>query len=77
MTSMEQRIQELEFRPATFDSAEQTRRISMFQTLSAINRFEGILPSATDERLYGLLASGRIDKNEYLALCLTDAHDAT
>jgi hypothetical protein len=72
MTLIEQKIREFETRPATFDSAEQTRRVSMFQHLSAINKFEGLTPSAIDERLFQLLAAGKVSKQEYLELCLTD-----
>jgi len=67
-------MQEYEARPAAFDSVEQSRRISMLQHLSVINKFEGLTPSAIDERLFQLLATGKISKQEYLDLCLLDAH---
>ena len=73
MTLIEQRIQEFESRPAVFNNTEQSNRASMFKHFSAINRFEGIVPSPVDERLFQLLASGKISKQEYLNLCLTDA----
>ena len=73
MTSIEQRIQEFESRPAAFDSAEQSGRASMLYHLSVINRFEGVNPSPIDKRLFDLLAAGKISKQEYLDLCLTDA----
>jgi hypothetical protein len=73
MTSIEQTLQALETRPATVDISEQRRRAFMFQHLSAINRFEGLVPSAVDERLFQLLAAGRISKQEYMDLCLVDA----
>lgn len=67
------KIQEFETRPASFNSAEQSNRVSMFRHLSAINKFEGITPSAVDERLFQLLAAGKVTKQEYLELCLLDA----
>jgi hypothetical protein len=73
MTLLERRLQELETRPVTFDLAEQQRRAARLQHLSTINRFEGIVPSATDERLFQLLAAGKVSKHEYLELCLADA----
>lgn len=76
MTLLEQKIQEFEIRPAVFDNAEQARRASMFQHFSAINRFEGITPSIIDERLFKLLSTGKISKQEYIHLCLTDARGA-
>ena len=77
MTLIEQKIREFEARPATFHDAEQNRRATMFSHFSAINRFEGITPSDTDERLFQLLATGRISKQEYLELCITDARGTT
>ncbi len=68
------KIQEFETRPAAFNSAEQSSRTSMFRHLSAINKFEGITPTAVDERLFQLLAAGKVTKQEYLELCLLDAH---
>lgn len=73
MTLIEQKIQEFEARPAAFQDAEQSRRSAMLSHFSAINRFEGIVPSDTDERLFQLLATGKISKQEYLNLCITDA----
>jgi len=73
MTLMEQKIEEFESRAAVFADAEKAMRASMFQHFSAINRFEGITPSAVDVRLFQLLAAGKISKQEYLELCLTDA----
>jgi len=77
MTSIEKKIQEYETRPAAFDIAEQSRRISMLQHLSTINKFEGIIPSAIDERLFQLLATGKISKQEYIDLCLMDARSVS
>lgn len=76
MTLIEQRIREFENRPAVFDSAERSRRISLFRHFSAINRFEGLVPNAIDDRLFQLLAGGKISKQEFLDLCLTDTHAA-
>lgn len=77
MTRIEQKLRTFETRPATVDVAEQNRRIDMLQHFSAINKFEGLLPSAIDERLFQLLAAGKISKHEYLDLCLSDARSAT
>jgi hypothetical protein len=76
MTSLEYMLQTLETRPATVDSPEQLRRTALFQHLSAINRFEGLAPSAVDERLFQLFAAGRISKQEYMDLCVADARGA-
>jgi hypothetical protein len=73
MTLIEQKIQEFEMRPAGFDSAEESSRASKLEHFSAINSFEGIVPSAVDKRMFQLLAAGKISKQEYLELCLTDA----
>jgi hypothetical protein len=73
VTTLEKRIQEFEARPASVDAAQEHDRASMLKHFSAINRFEGLIPSATDKRLFHLLAAGRISKQEYLELCLSDA----
>jgi hypothetical protein len=73
MAPIERRIQAFETRPATVDSSERDRRVAMLQHFSAINRFEGIAPSAVDERLFQLLAAGQVSKEEYLGICLADA----
>jgi hypothetical protein len=73
MTLIEQKLQEFETRLATFNDAEQDSRVCMLQHFSAINRFEGITPSPIDERMFQLLAAGKISKQEYLEICLTDA----
>jgi len=75
MSLIDQKIQEFESRPACFDKAEQASRAAMIQHFAAINRFEGIIPSATDKRLFALLASGKITKKEYLDLCIADARN--
>lgn len=73
MTLLEQKLQEFESRPASFDAAEQNRRTSMLQHFMAINRFEGLIPSTVDKQMFQLLAAGKISKQEYIQLCLTDA----
>ncbi len=73
MTSLEQRLGILEARPALFGGAEERHRAAIFQHFAVINRFEGLIPSAVDERLFQLLATGKISKEEYLDLCLADA----
>jgi hypothetical protein len=73
MTWVEQKIQEFEQRPAVFDDAEQSRRAAMLRHFVAINKFEGLIPSSIDEHMLELLAAGKISKQEYLSLCLTDA----
>ncbi|MCB1556361.1 MAG: hypothetical protein KDJ15_03515 [Alphaproteobacteria bacterium] len=73
MTFLEQKLNELEARPVQFDQAEQNRRVEMFQHFAVINRFEGIAATPLDERLFSLLAAGKISKPEYLDLCLRDA----
>ena len=73
MTLIEKKIRVFEARPAAFDSAEQQRRAMLFQHFSAINRFEGLVPSSVDERMFQLLAAGKVSKQEYLDLCLMDA----
>lgn len=76
MSDVDRRIQEFELRPAACDSAEAERRAALLEHFSSINRFEGIVPSASDQRLFALLASGKISKAEYLDLCLADARPA-
>lgn len=76
MSPIEQTIQQFEARPAAYNSAEQGRRTAMLKHLTEINQFEGIVPSSVDQRLFQLLASGKISKHEYLALCLADARGA-
>ncbi|MEZ5690496.1 MAG: hypothetical protein R3D71_02385 [Rickettsiales bacterium] len=73
MTLLEQKLQEFELRPAVYDAAEQHRRAAMYEHFSAINKFEGLFASELDNRLFALLAAGKVSKNEYLELCLTDA----
>lgn len=73
MTFIERKIKEFENRAPAFDDVEQNRRLAMLQHFSAINRFEGYIPSAIDKRLFQLLASGKISKQEYRQLCLDDA----
>ncbi len=73
MTFVEHKIQEFETRSPVFGKAEQSRRLAMLQHFSAINRFEGLVPSAIDERMFQLLATGKISKQEYIQLCLADA----
>ena len=46
----------------------------MFEHFSAINKFEGIVPSSVDKRIFQSLATGKISKREYLDFCLIDAH---
>jgi len=77
MTLIEKKIREFEARPASFDSVEENSRVFMLQHFSAINRFEGLIPSAVDKRLFQLLAAGKISKQEYLDLCLMDARGLT
>lgn len=76
MTLIERKIQEFEARPAAFHDAGRSHRAAMLSHFSAINRFEGIVPSDTDTRLFQLLATGKISKREYLDLCITDARGA-
>lgn len=71
--TMEQQIEVFERRPAAVNPAEQNRRARMQRHFSAINRFEGLVPTSTDERLFDLLASGKINECEYLELCIADA----
>jgi len=73
MSLIEENIQEFEARTATSDSTEQHRYASRVQHFSAINKFEGIVPSHIDKRLFQLLAAGKISKQEYIDLCLIDA----
>lgn len=73
MTFIKNKIQEFEARTPAFDDAEQSRRLAMLQHFSAINKFEGYIPSAIDKRLFQLLASGKISKQEYLELCIAYA----
>ena len=73
MKSLEQQLPALEARSALFESKEQQRRMMLLQHLSVINRFEGIVASKVDQRLFKLLASGQISKQEYLDLCVDDA----
>lgn len=70
MMFIESKIREFETRAPAFDSAEQNRRLAMLQHFSAINRFEGLIPSAVDERMFQLLAAGKISKQEYIQLSL-------
>jgi hypothetical protein len=70
MSLIDQKIRAYEARPAQFDSTEQIQRSAMIQHFSAINKFEGIIPNSTDERLFSLLIAGKINKQEYLDLCL-------
>lgn len=74
MTSLEKEIQKFEKRPPVYSKAEQKQRTSLYDNFAAINKFEGIVPSAVDQRLFQLLIAGKISKHEYLKLCLTDAH---
>ena len=76
MTLFETRIREWEARPANLDAAERARRIAALNHIAAINRFEGIIPTPDDQRLFDLLAAGKVSKHEYLELCLADATDA-
>jgi hypothetical protein len=76
MTKIEQKITEFETRPATFQGEEQQQREARLSHLSSINRFEGLTPSLIDKRLFSLLAAGKVSKQEYLDLCLSDAHNA-
>ena len=71
--SMEQKLDVFEKRPAVFSAAERERRAEMLKRFSVINRFEGLVPSPLDKRLFELLAAGKINKVEYLNLCLSDA----
>jgi hypothetical protein len=73
MTLLEKRIQEFEARPASVDAARENDRAAMLDHFSAINRFEGLIPSTIDKRLFHLLAASKISKQEYLDLCLSDA----
>ena len=76
MTFLERKLSELEVRPVKCDRVEQERRAEMFRHFAIINKFEGIIPSPVDERLFSLLAAGKISKHEYLDLCLRDAQGA-
>jgi hypothetical protein len=76
MTLFEKQIQQFEARPAAFGSVEEQSRAFMLQHFSAINKFEGVTPSPIDQRLFQLLAAGKISKQEYLDLCLIDARSA-
>ncbi len=73
MNQIEQKLSEFEARPALYDKSEQARRTQMFQHLAAINVFEGLETDRIDEKLFALLASGKISKPEYLALCIDEA----
>jgi hypothetical protein len=73
MNPLEKRIQEFEARPASVDAEREHDRVAMLEHFSAINRFEGLIPTAIDKRLFHLLAAGKISKQEYLDLCLSDA----
>lgn len=73
MTMIEREVQRMENRPPAFDPVEQTRRAAMFRHFASINRFEGIVPNDLDERLFNLLATGKITNGEYLQICLAEA----
>jgi hypothetical protein len=75
MSVFEDKIQEFEGRPVGFTGSEQSHRLAMYQHFMAINKFEGLVPSADDERLFKLLAMGQISKKEYLDLCLTSINN--
>lgn len=76
MKYVELKIQEFENRPRALSDSEERRRVDQLEHMSAINRFEGIVPGAIDKRLFRLLATGRVSTREYLDLCLADARDA-
>jgi hypothetical protein len=73
MTTTERKIEEFSQRKALHGTAEQKKRARMLERFSVINRFEGIVPDQTDRRLFELLASGKINKQEFLELCRNDA----
>lgn len=73
MNQIEQKLNEFEARPALYGEGEQARRTKMFQHLVAINKFEGLIADSIDEKLFALLASGKISKPEYIALCIDEA----
>ena len=74
MTTLEKEIQKFEKRPPAYSKVDQKQRTFLYDNFAAINKFEGIVPSAVDKRLFQLLIAGKITNHEYLKLCLTDAH---
>lgn len=75
MATVEQKIQEFENRPMVITMAEQASRAAQYRKLEAINKFEGMVPGATDRRLFKLLSTGKVTKQEYLDLCLDYVHN--
>ncbi len=73
MNQIEQKLSEFEARPALYDKREQARRAQMFQHLAAINKFEGLMTDSIDEKLFALLATGKISKPEYISFCINEA----
>jgi hypothetical protein len=47
----------------------------MFERFSVINRFEGITPGRTEQKLFELVSSGKITEKEFLDLCTADAQE--
>lgn len=68
-----QKIREFQDRKARWSGAEQEKRRRMLERFSVINRFEGITPGSTEQALFELLASGKINEKEFLDLCTADA----
>jgi len=73
MKPIQEKLKEFENRRPLFDGAEQKKRSHMLERFSTINRFEGITAGPTEQRLFKLLATGKISKSEFLDLCTADA----
>lgn len=76
MTLVEQKIQEFEQRSAASMAAEELAcRKSTIDHFTDISRFEGLTANEVDQRLFDLYSENKITKQEYLELCLLDAHN--